>query len=112
MKSAVLAPLERVLRDWLGSATLVFKVTREGLSTLHQDEDDSRYLYCHSDAREDATLPDDYLAEGYLRLPRQQAERRYADLIARLRTAGVEASLDFVEVDEDGGQIGEEVTLR
>lgn len=102
------APLAAaVLGKWV-KASLVPKVRIGGVEIDHEDERVS--LYCH-EASVKPGGPPELLLEGSMAGTLEEAKASLVELRDSFRARQVRADLEYVEVDDDGQEVGEQVSL-
>jgi hypothetical protein len=97
-----------VLREWLETTALDIKVGRIGVEIVFEDA--GFYLYCYEAAAEPGQAAS-YLLEGHLEGALDEARARLERLVALFRARSVEARIDYVQVDENGDWLGEELSV-
>lgn len=96
-----------VLKAWAGGPLQV-KVGRIGVEIVF--EQPALYLFCHEASTGHDTSPF-YLLEGSVLGPLDEAEARLRHLCKLCQDSAVAASIDYVQVDEEGEWLSEELTL-
>lgn len=97
-----------VLRAWLQTDAFKIQDRLAGMEIVHEGAGIS--VFC----QEDTPAPDRrprYLIEGTIDAAPEAAAERLRPLLHLCRDKGIEFSLEYVPVDEDGQEIGDEVRL-
>lgn len=95
----------KVLESWLGgSDALRHKVRLFGEEIVVEDA--GLYVYAYTGAP--AAGPNWFLLEGHTTAQLGAAIAKFEGLLARCIEAGVTASFDLCEIDEDGNPVGNE----
>ena len=97
-----------VLESWLGAGNaLRHKVRLFGEEIVFEDAE--LYVYAYTGAA--AAGPNWFLLEGHTTAELAAAIARFELLLARCTEAGVVATVDLCEIDEDGDPVGDEHRL-
>jgi hypothetical protein len=99
----------RLLETWIGREQLKVKVRLSGEEMQYEDERMS--IYCQNAAGAQGGSPN-YLLEGNTSATLGETGVMLQRLLDICRNAGVAATFEYVEVNEDGEEVSEEFYLR
>lgn len=102
--------VQRLLQAWLGAENLNVKIRLSG-EEITTEENDDFYLYCHNALGSQGTTPY-YLLEGNTSAGPDATRQRLEGLLNLCREQGVNCSLEYVEVNEDGDEVSEQFLLE
>jgi hypothetical protein len=97
-----------LLSSWLGRDDLVVKSRVAGDEITYEDE--ATYVYCHEADTSAGNAPF-FLLEGQVAGPLASANEQLSALARLCDAGGVGCGLDYVQLDDDGDQVGEEFTV-
>lgn len=98
----------RLLGDWVKSRELDVRIRLSGVEIVYEDE--AVYLYCYEAAIDPGQKPF-YLLEGNMAGTLDDANARLSQLLQSCKERGIACTLDYVLVNENGDQVGEELSL-
>ena len=108
LRTSELDSVLAILRGWLRDDTLEAKLRLSGYEIAHEAE--GFEMFCQEASGGGGTPR--YLLEGSMEATQEAAAERLRPLLQLSADRGVDFSLEYVPVDEDGGEAGDEVSLE
>lgn len=96
-----------LIEQWLGVPKVKIRLSGEEIVY----EDPSRYVYCYNAVDVEGVGPS-FLLEGHVEGSPDEARELLERLAKACQDRGIKCSFDYVQVDSDGEQIGEEHHLE
>ncbi len=97
-----------MLRAWLQTDDFKIQDRLAGMEIVHEAE--GFYLFCH-EGRRRPDQPPNYLMEGKIDAPTEAAADRLRPLLQLAQARQLEFTLEYIPLDEDGQEIGDEISL-
>lgn len=97
--------VKSILEKWLGPEVLDVKMRLSGEEITYETEE--FYLYCHNAIGSEGVTPF-YLLEGNTSSGLDDTKHRLEKLLSLCTAEEVEASFEYVEVNDDGEEVSEE----
>lgn len=97
-----------LLRAWLKTEDFKIQDRLAGMEIVH--ESDSLYLFCQEGRPTRDGLPN-YLMEGKIEAGAEAAAERMRPLLTLSEARHIDFSLEYVSLDENGQETGDEISL-
>jgi hypothetical protein len=98
-----------MLRAWLQTGDFKIQDRLAGMEIVH--DADGLYVFCHEGRPTSDSRPN-YLMEGKIDANPEDAAERLRPLLQLSESRHIELSLEYVLIDENGEEIGDEISLR
>jgi hypothetical protein len=98
-----------MLRAWLQTDDFKIQDRLAGMEIVH--DANGLYLFCHEGRPTSDSRPN-FLMEGTIGASPEAAAERLRPLLQLSAARQIELSLEYVPIDENGQEIGDEISLR
>lgn len=109
LESGDLQKVSRLLGEWMAAERLDVKVRLGGEEIVC--ESDKVYFYCQTGTPSPGGEPR-YLLEGQLSGTPEEARELLERLLASCKREGITSRFEYVPVDDDGNEIGDQIFVE